>query len=159
MKKLGLVVFTALFIATGAIGASGQRRLSVSGAWRVDASRSRFSAARGRYKDIFITFEQYEQSLVETLTVVGSRARTKTVVRYSLDGKETVSGTGDEQVRTKAWWNGKTLTLQWTDDGGTFTQELSVSPDKQTLTVKAHDSSQEGDSVDLLIFSRQPRLF
>jgi hypothetical protein len=159
MKKFFVAALGGFLLATAGIADSGQRQLSLSGVWKLDPSRSHFSAGPRRYANMLITFEQQEQSLVETLAIGDSPARPATVVRYSLDGKEIINGTGDDQIKTRALWKGQTLVLQWTDDGGTFTQEVSLSADRQTLTVTARDLCDERAREDLLVFSRQPRTF
>jgi hypothetical protein len=47
------------------------------------------------------------------------------------------------------------MILEWIDEGGTFTRTLRLSDDRRTLSIKAHDTSADGKTDDLIVLQRQ----
>jgi len=102
-----------------------------------------------------IRFEQAGGLLRETIKVVNAAGESTRTIAYALDGSETVSGSGDERVKTRILHTADAIVLQWIDDGGTFTRTLKLSNDRRVLSIKAHDANRDGQSDDLIVLERQ----
>ena len=125
------------------------------GTWKMDASRSQFSNSRGVPGSVLIRFEREANLLRETITVVNSAGESTRTVNYSLDGAETVNGSGDERIKAKFVRRSDAIILEWVDNGGTFTRTLKLSNDRHILSIRAHDASAEGQTDDLIVLERQ----
>lgn len=147
--------FAALLILAAALAVYAQPDIDVIGSWKMDASRSSFSGPRGAPNDVLIKFERNDAMLRETIKVVNAAGESTRTINYAFDGTQTVNGTGEERVKTKVIRNSDTMVLEWIDEGGTFTRTLKLSNDRRTLSIKAHDSSADGHSDDLIVLQRQ----
>ncbi|HJZ82672.1 MAG TPA: hypothetical protein VKD91_20070 [Pyrinomonadaceae bacterium] len=145
--SLGLIL-----IASFAVYAQTEK--DVIGTWKLDAQRSSFTG-RNAPNEVVIRFEQAGGLLRETIKVVNAAGESTRTIAYALDGSETVSGSGDERVKTRILHTADAIVLQWIDDGGTFTRTLKLSNDRRVLSIKAHDANRDGQSDDLIVLERQ----
>jgi hypothetical protein len=150
--KRSLVTF---LILVGALVVYAQPEKDLIGTWKMDASRSNFSGPRGAPNDVVITFARNESLLSETIKVVNAAGESTRTIKYALDGAETVNGAGEERVEAKVQRNGDAIILEWIDEGGTFTRMLKLSNDRRTLSIKAHDTTADGKTDDLIVLQRQ----
>ena len=153
--RKALMSLMAALILPAALAVYAQTEKDVIGTWKLDVSRSSFSATRGAPDDVVIQFEQEGGFLRETIKVVNTAGETTRTINYALDGSETVNGSGDERVKTKILHNAATIVLEWIDEGGLFTRTLKISNDRRTLSIKAHDSNPDVQADDLIVLQRQ----
>jgi hypothetical protein len=111
------------------------------------------SEAAGR--PTLIRFEREDSSLRETIKVANAAGESTRTINYSLAGAEIVNGSRDERIRTRVVRSADAMILEWFDDGGTFTRTLRISNDRRTLSIKAHDTSADGQHDDLIVLQRQ----
>ena len=155
MRRRTLISLTAVVIFLAAFVVYAQTEKDVIGTWKMDASRSSFSGARGAPNDVVIRFDQEGGLLRETIKVVNAAGESTRTMSYALDGSETVNGSGDERVKTKVLHNTDSIVIEWIDDGGLFTRTLKVSKDRRTLSIKAHDTNPDVQADDLIVLQRQ----
>jgi hypothetical protein len=120
----------------------------------MDASRSTFGS-RDAPALVVIKYERSGEVLRETLTVTKGGGVTTRSIDYALDGHELANGAGDDRVVSQIISKDGATRLQWTDDGGVFTRTITLSADRRTMTISAHDSNPDVKSDDLIVLQRQ----
>jgi hypothetical protein len=126
------------------------------GTWKMDASRSRMVNSRGADTLFVIKYERVGELLRETVSARTAEGSGTNTYDYALDGRELANGTGDDRIISKLTTADGAITLQWKDDGGVFTRTLTMSADRRTLTITAHDSNKEIKADDVIVLERQP---
>jgi len=155
MPRTSAVPVSVGLILLAALAVYAQTEKDVIGTWKMDASRSNFSAGRGAPNEVVIQFEQEGGLLRETIRVVNAGGKSTRTLNYALDGSETVNGSGAERVKTKVLRHADDIVLEWTDEGGVFTRTLKISGDRRTLSIKAHDTNPDVQADDLIVLQRQ----
>jgi hypothetical protein len=155
MRRKILISLSAVVISLAEVVAYAQPEKDVIGTWKMDASRSEFTGNHATPNEVVIRFEREGGSLRETIKVVNAAGESTRTISYSLDGAETVNGSGDERIKTRAVRRTDAIILEWIDDGGTFTRTLKLSNDRRILSIKAHDASADGKIDDLIVLERQ----
>jgi hypothetical protein len=155
MRPKRIVSLTAVLIFLAALVIQAQPESDFIGAWKMDASRSQFSGNRGAPNNVVIRFAREDGVLRETIKVVNSGGETTRIINYSLDGAETVNGSGDERIKSRIVRHAGAMILEWIDEGGTFTRTLTLSNDRRILSIKAHDTNPDGQKDDLIVLERQ----
>ncbi len=149
-------VFLSAAIAIGvALTVVAQPETDVLGTWKLDAPHSRFFGVSGAPGNVVIRFERDGEILRETLTVVNASGTSTRVIGYAVNGSDHANGAGEDRIVSRVIREKDSLTLEWKDDGGTFTRRLKVSPDRRTLTITVHDSNPDGEPDDLIVLVRQ----
>ena len=128
-----------------------QPETDVLGTWKLDASHSRFFGVSGAPSNVIVRFERDGEVLRETLTVDNASGTSTRVISYEVNGSDHANGAGEDRIVSKLSRDKDSLTLEWKDEGGTFTRKLKVSPDRRTLTVTVHDSNPDGEPDDLIV--------
>ena len=152
MKRYLAAALVTMFFA--AVSFSQPDR-DLVGTWKMDASRSKSLGVRGAPASIVIRFEREGDMLRETLTVAHPGGETTRTISYAVDGRELVNGSGDESLKSKAVLKANAIVLEWIDEGGTLTRNISFSNDRRTMTINVHDSNPDGESDDLIVLQRQ----
>ena len=152
MKKSLAAAIITLTIAAGSLA---QTDKDIVGTWKMDASRSKIVSSSGAPALVVIKYERAGELLRETLSVTNAGGSTTRTINYALDGRELKNGSGDEQVVSKIVSKDGVVTLQWTDDGGVFSRTITISPDRRTMTISAHDSNPDTRADDVIVFQRQ----
>jgi hypothetical protein len=148
-------IFLSAAIAIGvALTVVAQPETDVLGTWKLDASHSRFFGVSGAPGNVVIRFEREGEILRETLTVDNASGTSTRVISYEVNGSVHANGAGEERIVSKLIRDKDSLTLEWKDEGGTFTRRLKVSPDRRTLTITVHDSNPDGEPDDLIVLVR-----
>ena len=148
-------VFLSAAITIGvALSVVAQPETDVLGTWKLDASHSRFFGVSGAPGNVVIRFERDGEVLRETLTVENASGTSTRVISYAVNGADHANGAGEDRIVSKLIRDKDSLTLEWKDEGGTFTRRLKVSPDRQTLTITVHDSNPDGEPDDLIVLVR-----
>lgn len=155
MRRKTLLYLPAVMIVMAALVVYAQPEKDVIGTWKMDVSRSEFSGTHTAPNGVLIRFEREDGSLRETIKVANAAGESTRSINYSLAGAETVNGSGDERIRTRVIRRADAIILEWIDDGGTFTRVLKLSNDRRILSIKAHDSSPDGQNDDLIVLQRQ----
>jgi len=137
-----------------ALSVVAQPETDVLGTWKLDASRSRFFGVSGAPGNVVIRFERDGEILSETLTVENASGTSTRVISYAVNGSDHANGVGEDRIISKLIRDKDSLTLEWKDEGGTFTRRLKVSPDRRTLTITVHDSNPDGEPDDLIVLVR-----
>jgi hypothetical protein len=145
----------AIVVLTIAIGSLAQPDKDLVGTWKMDASRSRFVSSSGAPALVVITYERMGELLREVLSVTNAGGVTTRTINYALDGRELQNGSGDDQVMSKIVSKDGVVTLQWSDDGGVFARTITLSADRRTMTISAHDSNPDTRADDVIVFQRQ----
>ena len=145
----------AFLILVGTLAVYAQPDLDVIGSWKLDASRSNFSSPRDATADVLIKFERSDGMLRETIKAVNAAGESTRTINYAFDGSETVNGEGEERVRTRVRRTADTIILEWIDEGGAYTRTLTLSTDRRTLSIKAHDTTAGRKTDDLIVLQRQ----
>ena len=148
----------ALVILAIAGGSFAQPDKELVGTWKMDASRSKFVSSSGAPALVVITYERDGDVLRETLAVTKGGAITTRTIDYALDGRELSNGAGDDRIFSKIDAKDGTLTLQWRDDGGIFARTVTISADRRTMTIAAHDSNPDVEADDVIVLQRQSPL-
>jgi hypothetical protein len=141
-------------VLLAAFAAYAQSDKDLIGSWKMDASRSSF-AGRGAPSNVLISFASEDGLLRETIKVQDAAGETTRTINYSLNGAETVNGSGDERVKAKILHQGDRIVLEWNDDGGTYTRTLKLSNDARTLSIRARDTNPDAKTDDLIVLQRQ----
>ena len=131
-----------------------QPETDVLGTWKLDASHSRFFGVSGAPGNVVIRFERDGEIISETLTVENASGTSTRVISYAVNGSDHANGVGEDRIISKLIRDKDSLTLEWKDEGGTFTRRLKVSPDRRTLTITVHDSNPDGEPDDLIVLVR-----
>jgi hypothetical protein len=148
-------IFLGAAIAIGvALTVVAQPETDVLGTWKLDASHSRFFGVSGAPSDVVVRFERDGEVLRETLTVNNASGTSTRVISYEVNGTVHANGTGEDRIVSRLMRDKDSLTLEWKDEGGTFTRRLKVSPDRRTLTIAVHDSNPDGEPDDLIVLVR-----
>jgi len=148
-------VFLSAAITIGvALSVVAQPETDVLGTWKLDASHSRFFGVSGAPGNVVIRFERDGEVLRETLTVENASGTSTRVISYAVNGADHANGAGEDRIVSKLIRDKDSLTLEWKDEGGTFTRRLKVSPDRRTLTITVHDSNPDGEPDDLIVLVR-----
>lgn len=137
-----------------ALSVVAQPETDVLGTWKLDASHSRFFGVSGAPGNVVIRFERDGEVLRETLTVENASGTSTRVISYAVNGADHANGAGEDRIVSKLIRDKDSLTLEWKDEGGTFTRRLKVSPDRRTLTITVHDSNPDGEPDDLIVLVR-----
>ena len=151
MKRIFLGAAMAIAVALTVVA---QPETDVLGTWKLDASHSRFFGVSGAPSNVAIRFEREGEILRETLTVDNASGTSTRVISYEVSGSVHANGAGEERIVSRLIRDKDSLTLEWKDDGGTFTRRLKVSPDRRTLTITVHDSNPDGEPDDLIVLVR-----
>lgn len=151
MKRVFLSAAIAICVALTVVA---QPETDVLGTWKLDASHSRFFGVSGAPASVVIRFEREGEILRETLTVDNASGTSTRVISYEVNGSVHANGAGEERIVSKLIRDKDSLTLEWKDEGGTFTRRLKVSPDRRTLTITVHDSNPDGEPDDLIVLVR-----
>ena len=122
----------------------------------MDASRSQIVSSSGASAFFTIKYERVGDRLRETLHADNAQGSGTNAYDYALDGRELANGAGDDRVFSKLITREGSLVLQWRDDGGVFTRTLTMSADRRTLTIAAHDSNKDVNADDVIVLQRQP---
>ena len=152
MKRILIAAIVALTIAGGSFA---QADKDIVGTWKMDASRSKFAGSGGAPALVVIKYERVGDLLRETLSVTNAGGLTTRTINYALDGHNVENGSGDDRVIAKLVSKDGVITLQWTDDGGVFTRTITLSADRRTMTISAHDSNPDTKADDMIVFQRQ----
>ena len=144
----------SLLLACCFLLASAQTRPAIDGTWKLNPSKSKFGAKQGP-RNLVERFDRQGATLRELLTVVNAKGTSTVTYNYSLDGKEIINVVDGEKVTTTARWAANVLVVEWKDDGGTFSRRFTFSENGNTLTVNAHDSSDDGESNETIVLDRQ----
>jgi hypothetical protein len=131
-----------------------QPETDVLGTWKLDASHSRFFGVSGAPSDLVVRFERDGEVLRETLTVNNASGTSTRIISYEVNGTDRTNGAGEDRIVSRLIRDKDSLTLEWKDEGGTFTRRLKVSPDRRTLTITVHDSNPDGEPDDLIVLVR-----
>ena len=151
MKRAFLSAAIAIGVALTGVA---QPETDVLGTWKLDASRSRFFGVSGAPSNVAIRFEREGEILRETLTVDNAGGVSTRVISYEVNGSDRANGAGEDRIVSKLIRDKDSLTLEWKDEGGTFTRRLKVSPDRRTLTISVHDSNPDGEPDDFIVLVR-----
>ncbi|HYV23652.1 MAG TPA: hypothetical protein VE969_00340 [Pyrinomonadaceae bacterium] len=151
MKRLFLSAAMAIAVALTVVA---QPETEVLGTWKLDASHSRFFGVSGAPSNVVVRFERDGEILRETLTVDNASGTSTRVISYEVNGRDHANGAGEDRIISKLMRDKDSLTLEWKDEGGTFTRKLKVSPDRRTLTITVHDSNPDGEPDDLIVLVR-----
>jgi hypothetical protein len=145
----------AIVVLTIAVGSPAQPDKDLVGTWKMDASRSKFVSSSGAPALVVVKYERVGELLREVLSVTNAGGVTTRTINYALDGRELQNGSGDDQVMSKIVSKDGVVTLQWTDDGGVFARTITLSADRRTMTISAHDSNPDTRADDVIVFQRQ----
>jgi len=151
VKRLFLSAAMAIAVALTVVA---QPETEVLGTWKLDASHSRFFGVSGAPSNVIVRFERDGEVLRETLTVDNASGTSTRVISYEVNGRDHANGAGEDRIISKLMRDKDSLTLEWKDEGGTFTRKLKVSPDRRTLTITVHDSNPDGEPDDLIVLVR-----
>ena len=148
-----LAAASAILLIAAAVFAQPDK--DIVGTWKMDASRSRFVSSGGAPAVVVIKYERVGDRLRETLNVTNAGGLTTRTIDYALDGRELANGTGDDRVVSKIAAKDGAVNLQWTDDGGVFTRVVTMSADRRTMTISAHDSNPDVKADDVIVLQHQ----
>jgi len=149
------ILITAIVVLTIAVGSFAQADKDIVGTWKMDASRSKFVSSGGAPALVVIRYERVGDLLRETLNVTNAGGLTTRTINYALDGRDLENGAGDDRVVSKIVSKDGVTALQWTDDGGVFSRTITISADRHTITISAHDSNPDIKADDVIVFQRQ----
>jgi hypothetical protein len=152
MKQYFAAVIGVLLIAAAVFA---QPDKDLIGTWKMDASRSKFVSSSGAPAQVVVKYERVGDLLREMLNVTNAAGATTRTIDYAVDGRELANGTGDDRVTSKIVKKDGVVILQWMDDGGVFTRNVTISADGRTLTIVAHDSNPDVKADDVIVFQRQ----
>ena len=152
MKKYRAAAILILLIVAAVFA---QPDKDLVGTWKMDASRSKFAGSSDAPALVVIKYERVGDLLRETLNVTNAGGATTRTIDYALDGRALANGTGDDRVNSRIVRKDGVVVLEWVDDGGVFTRSLTISADRRTLTIAAHDSNPDVKADDVIVFQRQ----
>src|SRR5437762_7434259 len=92
--------------------ASAQKRPNVSGTWKMNPAKSKFSPPGGP-EEMIIKFEQKDDSLHETFTISEEHHEHSFELEYTLDGERQAQEVDGVDGQVSAKWEGETLVLEW----------------------------------------------
>jgi hypothetical protein len=153
MKPLLLAVITTVILAGAAAAAD---KPDFSGEWKMNTAKSNFGALPPPTTIVRkITHAEPSLDIVEQQS--GDMGTQVTTRKYTTDGKDMSFESGGAVVRGTAVWDGNTLILTSIVDAisATFTDRMSVSEDRRTLTSAVHIASAQGDLDILVVFDKQ----
>ena len=145
----------AIVIGAIAVISFAQPDKDLVGTWKMDAAQSKFADAAAAPTNVLIRFERQGDLLRETLSVRGRKGDSTRTLNYALDGRELVNGSGDDRITSKIKLSSHAIALEWIDEGGTYTRNISLSPDRKTMTIAVHDSNPDGESDHVIVLQRQ----
>ena len=154
-SSLGRITTAAGIVMVLFAIAAAQFPREMVGTWKLNRDLSQTLDPSLPRRDYVLKFDLQNQKLRETLTSTTAGEETTSILLYNLDGTETVNRLNDENLTSRATWNGNTLTLEWKDQGGTYSRTLMLSHDSRTLTVKTRDSDPDGGTTHTLLFERK----
>ncbi len=134
--KLGWTVLCFFLSGAGllAFDAPPPRRIDLSGTWNADLTKSSFVAGAPRPKKWFIVIQQDERQLIRTETFVGQDGKSSGMeMTFTLDGKENRNQMDGAELVTTCRWEGSSLLIEGTFEGGIWTEKLALSPDGKSL--------------------------
>ena len=157
-RKTSLVVILALGSVQSATPAKAADRPNLTGVWTTNSQTSHYP-----HNGVFataVTIVQTEDELRESLMRPPSGRQEPNVdVIYSLTGSAKTMKVGGDELQSTAKWKGQALILQWKvrheGSQAVLKRELSLSPDRQKLTMKVYlEGKNEPDQI--LFLDKQP---
>jgi hypothetical protein len=149
MTRLSLVLTCAL-----ALCASAQTKPDLNGTWKMNPSKSKFGG-QGGPDAITIKFDQQEPNLSESLTIVNPQGERTLNLKYTTDGKESVSQIDGNEVKTTAKWEGETLVIELRGSDNLFRRKFTLSDGGKTMMMAVHIAGQGGEQDDTVVLEKQ----
>ena len=141
MKRL----LSALFLIAVAVAAD---KPDFSGKWKMNPEKSKFGPAPPPTSMTLIV-EHKDPNISVQQSSTGPDGEQNITSKYSTKGKETINSLMGTEVKSTAAWEGKTLVIRSTLDGGSgvvkFTSKWTLAADGKTLTDAVNISSPQGD--------------
>ena len=134
--------------------AHAQKKPNVSGTWKMNPAKSKFSAPGGP-EEMIIKFEQKEASLHETFTISEEHHQHSFELEYTLDGEKQTQEVDGVDGQVSAKWEGETLVLEWKIEGDTVQRKITLSADGKTMTMIARQSSPGSQTTDTVVLDKQ----
>lgn len=147
------VAASAVFAFLAAYAAAAQPNQNFTGAWRLDASRSRLNDPSVP-ADSFFRAQQSASSL--TLITSLADGRPGPISVYPLDGRSEKYQTGDLQKNTATKWEGAALlvnTIVTSPEAFSITERWERSNDGRSLTVTRNVVRRTGETESVLVYA------
>ncbi len=156
MHSTTLVSLIALAVSTQSVLAAQPPNLS--GTWLVQPERSEFGAipAPAIHKDVI---EHRDSSVRITRTILGPGGETTTTLVFAVDGKPHSNRAGPNELTSVLEWEGPVLVIRsrvtTTQGEVTITDRVTLSRDRNTLTLTRLFSLGGQDAIQKFVFVRQ----
>jgi hypothetical protein len=139
MKRL----LSALFLIAVAVAAD---KPDFSGKWKMSPEKSKFGPAPPPTSMTLVVDHKGPDITVQQSST-GPDGEQNITSKYSTKGKETINSLMGNEVKSTAAWEGKTLVIRSTLDGGVvkFLSKWTLSADGQILTDAVNISSPQGN--------------
>ena len=152
MKALLAVFVVAI---AGVWAAAAQSKPDVSGTWKMNREKSKFSDDGGP-QTVVIKFELKEASLHEWFTIGASQGERTIDLTYKMDGSQNTAQVEGQDIKTMAKWEGNSLLIVITDPGGgTFSRKFTMAESGKTMTISVRQSGPNGDKDDTVFLEKQ----
>src|SRR5437868_1155268 len=126
--------------------AIAQKKPNVSGTWKMNPAKSKFSPPRGP-EEMIIKFEQKDESLHETFTISEEHHEHSFELEYTLDGEKQNQEVDGLEGEVSAKWEGETLLLEWKIEGETVQRKITLSSDGKTMTMIARQGLPNSQTI------------
>ncbi len=152
------ILLSLIALAVSAQTALAAQPPNLSGTWLVQSERSEFGSipAPAIHKDVI---EHRDSSVRITRTILGQGGETTTTLVFVVDGRVHSNRAGSNELTSVLTWDGPVLVIRSTvmtaQGAVTITDRVTVSPDRNTMTLTRLFSLGGQDAMQKLVFARQ----
>lgn len=146
--------------ATAAAAAPSGATPNLSGAWKLNNSKSDFGEMPPPDSRIETIDQNGNSVKIDTALIGGPMGDVKFSTSVTTDGKESTSTIMGNPAKSTAHWEGNSLvvntTAQFQDNSFQIKNTYTLSPDGKTLDLTSQFSGGNGDMQQKLVFDKQP---
>ncbi len=152
--RTSVALMIATVVCLCASLATAQTKPNFSGAWKLNAEKSKFTG--GGPDNLSIKIDHKEPALTEDWAMSTPNGDRSFQAKYTTDGKETEQEVMGRTAKTSAKWEGDALVIEFKSEGGFFKRKLTLSADGKTMTKLVTQSRGDGQQTeDTVVFEKQ----
>src|SRR3954452_3434632 len=147
--RLSLLIFGAVVLSAQAP--------NLSGVWKADLDKSKFAGPPPT--EYLMVIDQQGSTLKETTATTSRMGEYRSSLTYNTSGEESSNAFRGLGMKSKAAWDGNTLTIESTVPGphpASIREKYTLGADGKTLTVETTTSMNGKGTVQTAVLDKQP---